>query len=40
MAAVTGQLIVFGSYSQCMSPGVCAESVEMLGKSTHQLITN
>ena len=35
MAAVSGQLIVFGSYSSTMSPGVCAECVEVLGKSPH-----
>lgn len=32
MAAVSGQLIVFGSYSSAMSPAVCAECVEMLGE--------
>ena len=32
IAAVSGQLIVFGSYSSAMSPGICAESVEQLGE--------
>ena len=32
VAAVSGQFIVFGSYSSTMSPAVCAECVEMLGE--------
>ncbi|CAI8045287.1 Profilin-A [Geodia barretti] len=32
VAAVSGQFIVFGSYSSTMSPAVCAECVEMLAE--------
>ena len=33
MAVIRGQLVVFGSYSATMSPGVCVEAVEKMGKN-------
>lgn len=30
---VSGQLIVCGTYSATMSPGVCVEALEMMGES-------
>ena len=32
MAAVSGQLVLYGSYSSSMNPSVCVEAVEKMGK--------